>query len=99
MPEQAANLWLAWSFAPQGEAQGGLRYVGKVYTNNANTLSRPSYTVFDLGLTWQPHPAVAVTARLLNLTNEAYAITTYGSGGQWLLGPPRTGVVAARLWF
>lgn len=97
--QQAANLWLTWAFAPQWQAGGGLRYVGKRYTNNANTTAMPSYTVVDASLQWRASRKTALTLRVYNLFNRDYAESAGNSGGQWLLGRPRAAELSANFYF
>nr|WP_254615936.1 TonB-dependent receptor [Cupriavidus basilensis] len=97
--QQAANLWLTWAFAPRWQAGGGLRYVGKRYTNNANTTTMPSYTVVDASLQWRVSRKTALTLRVYNLFNRDYAESSGNSGGQWLLGRPRAAELSANFYF
>lgn len=98
VPEQVANLWLAWAFAPEWKALGALRYVGKTYSDNANLLKRPDYMLVDLGIEWSPAEQVSIALRLFNLFDEVYASNAYG-GDQWLLGRPRTALLSTSVRF
>ena len=69
VPEQAANLWVSWAVNDQWLARAGLRYVGKRFTDTANQLELPSYTVLDAGVDWAPTPQLALTASLRNVTD------------------------------
>jgi iron complex outermembrane receptor protein len=88
IPERTANLWLTYAFAEDWRANAGARYVGKRYSNTANTISVDSYTVFDAGLHWQTTANIATALRVFNLTDEVY--TTGSSSTQWRLAQPRT---------
>ncbi|MDF3836392.1 TonB-dependent receptor [Cupriavidus basilensis] len=99
VPQQAANLWLTWAFAPQWQLGSGLRYVGKRYSNNANTASMPSYTVVDASLQWRVSRRTALTLRVYNLFNRDYAESFGNSGAQWLLGRPRAAELSASFYF
>lgn len=98
VPEQLANLWLTWGFAPEWKALGGLRYVGETYSNNANTQKRPAYAVVDLGIAWAPVERASIALQVFNLLDEVYATNAYG-GDQWLLGRPRTLMVSTSIKF
>ena len=89
VPERLANLWLSWNFQPGWTAMAGLRYVGKRYADNANTLVLPAYTTTDLALRWQTGPDTTLTARGYNVFDKAYFATAYYSPTQWLYGPGR----------
>lgn len=96
--ETAANLWIRWDPVERVQARAGLRYVGKRYSDNANTFRVPSYTVVDANLSYAITQNVAVDLRLSNLFDEDYAITTYNNE-QWILGRPRSVDVTLRASF
>lgn len=98
VPEQVANLFLTWAFAPEWKARGAARYVGEMFSNNANTLNRPDYIVFDAGLGWSPVPHVTIALQVFNLLDEVYAVTSYNDE-QWLLGRPRTVLLSTGVRF
>jgi iron complex outermembrane receptor protein len=98
VPEQAANLWVSWAVTDQWNARAGLRYVGKRFTDTANQLELPSYTVVDAGVDWAPTPQLALTAALRNVTDEIYGVAAYTTQ-QWILGQPRTAELTARYRF
>ncbi len=98
VPEQTANLWVSWAVNDQWLARAGLRYVGKRFTDNANQLEMPSYTVIDAGVDWAPLPQLALTAALRNVTDEVYGVSAYTTS-QWILGQPRTAELTARYRF
>ncbi len=89
VPQRLANLWLSWNFQPGWTAMGGLRYVGKRYADNANTLELPSYTTTDLALRWDVNKDTAITARGFNVFDRAYFTTAYYTNTQWFYGPSR----------
>lgn len=87
--ERLANVWLSWNFIPDWTASGGLRYVGKRYADNANTLAMPAYTTTDLALQWKASRDTTVTLRGFNVFDKQYFTTAYYSGTQWFNGPGR----------
>lgn len=89
VPQQMANLWMHWRFAPAWTASGGLKYVGKRYADTANTLALPSYTTVDLALAWKPRRDLTLTGRVYNVFNRHYVQTAYYNNTQWLLGNDR----------
>jgi len=72
-PEVVANLWTSYAFTPALQASAGLRHVGKVYANAANTQSWPAYTLLDLGLSYQLQRNMSLVLRLRNATDRIYA--------------------------
>jgi iron complex outermembrane receptor protein len=93
---QTANLWGHYRLA-NWEGSLGLRYVGKRYTDNANTNIIPAYTVADASLSWQYSPSTAFRLIARNLTDKVYAITT--SNTQYVLGEPRRFDLVAEIKF
>ena len=98
IPEQTANLWVTWQFAASWRVQGGVRYVGRTYSDNANTFDVPDYTVLDASLQWALTPNIRAGLRGYNLTDETYATTTYNDE-QWILGRPRSGELMVNVNF
>ena len=88
VPEETANAWLNWNFLPAWRAAAGVRYVGKRYVDNANTLIVPSYEVVDLDLRWNVSDRLTAHAGVRNAFDKVYAVT--GGLDQRLLGTPRT---------
>lgn len=89
VPQRLANVWVSWDFLPNWTAMGGLRYVGKRYADNANTLTLPSYTTTDLAIRWDVGTDTSITARGYNVFDKAYFTTAYYNTTQWLYGPGR----------
>lgn len=87
-PRRVANIWASRAFAKGWTARAGAHYVGEVFTNNANTTTRPSYTVMNAGLQWKPRDNMSLDLNIYNLTDRLYA--TSGGSTQWLLAPPRS---------
>ncbi|MGU3496887.1 TonB-dependent receptor [Xanthobacteraceae bacterium A53D] len=99
VPEQVANVWLTWMFAPDWKTWAGLQYVGSTWANEANTVQRPEYYVVNAGIEWQPTPAATVALKVFNLFDETYAVTGNGAGTQWLLGQPLTAELSTTVRF
>lgn len=89
IPETTANLWFRYDPAPRLRLMAGLRYVGRTFSDNANTLRVPAYTVTDAGASYAFTDNLAVNLRVYNLFDKDYAVTTYNDE-QWLLGRPRS---------
>ncbi len=61
---------------PEGASVGaGVRYVGKVYGNNANTFSVPGRTLIDLGASYQINEQAKVSVNATNLFDKKYFTT------------------------
>lgn len=98
VPETAANLWLRWDAFDRFQARAGLRYVGRSYSDSANTFRVPAYAVVDGGIGYAITPQVALDMRIYNLFDKDYATTTYNDE-QWILGRPRSVDVSVRARF
>jgi len=89
IPQRLANLWLNWNFHANWSASTGLRYVGKRYADNANTLELPPYVTTDMALRWDAGPATSITLHGNNIFDKAYFTGTYYNPTQWLYGSGR----------
>lgn len=98
VPEQSANLELAWSGLESLELRGNLRYVGRRFSDEDNLFRVPSYAVVDLSATYAITQNIGVTARVYNLFDEAYAEGVYFDE-QWILGRPQSFDVSVRAAF
>ncbi len=87
--ERLASMWLSWQFAPDWSAAGGVRYVGKRYADNANTLELPGYSTTDLALTWQRHRTRGCPRDCSTCSTRGTTPTAYYTSTQWLLGADR----------
>lgn len=95
-PATVANLWVGYAITPQLQASAGVRHVGKVYANAANTQWQSAYTLLDLGLAWKVNRTSTLTGRLRNATDRVYAANL---GSQAYLGAPRTADVTLHVAF
>jgi iron complex outermembrane receptor protein len=98
VPQTAANLWVSWDSKHHLQARMGLRYVGRTFSDDANTFRVPGYAVIDGGVTFGLTRNVAIDVHVYNLFDRNYAITTYNDE-QWILGRPRSVDVAVRVRF
>ena len=98
VPETLANLWLRWNATRTVQARAGLRYVGRRYSDNANSFRVPSYTTVDATISYAVTPRLAVDIQAYNLFDRHYALSTYNNQ-QWVLGRPRAVDVSLRVGF
>lgn len=96
IPDRTANLWLTYDLAPQWQIGTDARYVSSVYANTANTMWVPSYTVYGMFLKHDLDAHTELSARLRNLTDEAYARFIHQTNTQYYLGEPRSLEVAVQ---
>ncbi len=98
VPEQAANLEVRWSGIERFQVRANLRYVGRRFTDSAETFRVPAYAVVDAGFTYAITPNVGLDVRVYNLFDKDYAVSTNGDQ-QWILGRPQSFDVAIRASF
>lgn len=96
-PSTVANLWVSYAITPAVQASVGVRHVGKVYADAANTMTWPAYTLLDLGLSWKINRSVTLVGRVRNATDKLYAANV--SSTQAYLGAPRTADLTLRAAF
>ena len=78
-PERVASLWLSWNLPVRFQVQGGMRYMGKRYLNNANAVTTPSVTVVDAGVRHRLTDLVSIDLRATNLFDELYLQSVSGA--------------------
>ncbi len=88
VPQQTANVWATWLFAPQWEARAGLQYVGKTYGDSLNFTTRSRYAVLNGSLDYKATENIKFSIRGFNLANAVYA-TSGPYVTQVILGQPR----------
>lgn len=104
-PKQMASAWLNYRL-PDSVLRGlgigiGVRYVGSVYNDEANTWKTPSFTLFDAALQYDTGPW-RFALNVQNLADKEYVATCYqsvGDGSQCQYGQERTVVLNARYRF
>src|SRR5258708_30238454 len=69
------SLWTSYRITPALEVNAGLRRVGGIYADAANTLSWPAYTLLDLGLSYRIDPRM--TDRKSTRLNSSHQIISY----------------------
>ena len=79
VPERVGSLWLAWNLPRQWLVQGGLRYIGSRYLNNANTVTTPAATVVDASVRRRLTQRVSVDVRATNLFDKFYLQSVSGA--------------------
>jgi iron complex outermembrane receptor protein len=92
VPERVSSMWLIWNLPQRFLVQGGVRYFGRRYLNNANTATTPGATVVDAGLRRQLTNDVSLDLRATNLLDEFYLQNVTGSPvpTRGRFGAPRT---------
>ncbi|MBB1088995.1 TonB-dependent receptor [Lysobacter sp. SG-8] len=97
-PEQVANLWLDYVFAPGWSAGVDLRSVSSRYADNANTIRGAGYTLYGANLKWAWGENTTLTLRARNLTDKTW-IAYANNASMVYLGEPRALEVAVHTRF
>ncbi|TGE02536.1 TonB-dependent receptor [Methylobacterium nonmethylotrophicum] len=97
VPQRVTNVWLSFAFAPGWVARLGVNDVGPVFSDFANAVRRPGYTLLNATLDWQVTPTSRLSLRGTNLTDQLYAVS--GNSNSWLLGRPRSVELAYHVTF
>ena len=100
VPRKTGNLWADYRFAGVPLTVGaGVRGVGGMYTNNANTVRINGYWLGDVHASWYISPAT-LTLRVRNVTDKLYATWAgANASNQVMLGEPRSVELSARFDF
>jgi len=88
-PRNVHNLALDAHFNEQLNAGLDVMYVGSYFLDAANTASYPGHTVANLRLGWRPGPEIAMTLRVDNLFDTAYADRADFAFGNYRYFPAR----------
>lgn len=101
-PHTVANLRLGYTFAPAWRAELEWVHMGAYYLDNADTHSYGGHELFNLRASALINENLTLHAKVLNLTNRAYAdraaITTTGVD-QYFPGAPLTAMAGATVRF
>jgi iron complex outermembrane receptor protein len=90
VPERTAGVWASYTLSnlPM-TVVSGVRYQGRLFTNNANSTEIAGFTLLDAQVIWRMRTG-DITLRGRNLTDTLYADWTGASASQIQLGAPRT---------
>lgn len=91
-PKQSARVWAEYDLAaavPGLAASLGATRVGQRFANDANTLSIPSYTVWDAGLRYAFGQSDTLQLAISNLTDRRYVEDSLANANAVNQGAPR----------
>jgi iron complex outermembrane receptor protein len=91
-PKQSARVWAEYDLAaavPGLAASLGATRVGQRFANDANTLSIPSYTVWDAGLRYAFGQSDTLQLAISNLTDRRYVEDSLANANAVTQGAPR----------
>ena len=82
--DRQAALWLGWEPLPSLALNAGVRYVGESQLDAANTDTLPSYTLYDLVVSWAIDDTWELGVSATNLTDETYVGACYDASNCWM---------------
>ncbi|GAB3318294.1 TonB-dependent siderophore receptor [Haliea atlantica] len=82
--DQQASLWLGWEPLPSIAINTGVRYVGESQLDAANSDTLPSYTLYDLVVSWAIDDTWELGLSATNLTDETYVGACYDASNCWM---------------
>lgn len=82
--DQQASLWLGWEPLPSIAVNAGVRYVGESQLDAANSDTLPSYTLYDLVVSWAIDDTWELGLSATNLTDETYVGACYDASNCWM---------------
>jgi iron complex outermembrane receptor protein len=91
VPQRVGSLWLSWKLPQRFLVQGGFRYTGSRYLNNANAVTTPAATVVDANVRRELTNRVSLDVRVTNLLDKFYLQSVSGAPIplRGRIGPPR----------
>ena len=93
------NAGFSWRPVSAWDVGADFRYVGKRFGDIANQRVLPAYGVVDARVRWQVSRSVNLALNLFNAFDKLYTAAPYNSGGQWILGRPRSLELSALVSF
>ena len=86
-PELTVNAGLLYMMSSSLRFGADFRYVDE---RPYDDLPLPSYSIVDLSVGYSINEATRLTLNAQNVLDEVYATADHWTGGQWLVGRPRT---------
>lgn len=90
VPEKVFNAGVRYKFVPEVEGSAWLRHVGRRFTDVANAIEMPGYSVLDLSIGYKPDRKSEIQFWVRNAADKLYAQYRGASDNQVILGAPRT---------
>lgn len=89
-PAYSGSIWSTYRLPRRWTTGGGVRAIGDVFINAANTIATPGYHVVDGLVEYGVNEHLTLRLNVYNLTNEAYIRNVNNNGGRYNPGSPRT---------
>ncbi|KAF1024093.1 MAG: putative TonB-dependent receptor BfrD [Paracidovorax wautersii] len=96
-PRHSLSLWLTQAVGGDWTVGGGASYVGDRFANPGNTVTLPSYVVFDAMVQRRLGRATTLQLNLRNLLDRRYIVSGHGTSPNLNLpGAPRNATLTLR---
>ena len=99
VPQKIFNAGARYKWLPELELGAWARHVGKRYTDTANRIDMPAYTVLDLSTSYQMSRTTNLQFWVRNLADKLYAQYRGASNDQVILGAARSFELVLRTSF
>ncbi|MGE3178244.1 MAG: TonB-dependent receptor [Vicinamibacterales bacterium] len=98
-PAFSGSLWTTYRVAGGLSVGGGVQHVGSSYTNVANTIRIPAYTLVDGLVEYAVNAHLTLRLNVYNLTDAVYVKNVNNNGGRYNPGNPRSALVTSSVSF
>ena len=98
-PEFSGSIWTTYRLPMGLTFGGGVRHMGSVFINAANTIHAPGYQLVDGLVEYEVNSHLSLRLNLYNLTDEVYIRNVNNNGGRYNPGNPRSAVLTSAFRF
>ena len=89
-PTFSGSLWTTYNLPRNVQIGGGVRSIGDVFVNAANTIIGPGYTLVDALASYTISPKLRLQLNINNLLDQEYIRNVNNNGGRYNPGYART---------
>jgi catecholate siderophore receptor len=98
-PEYSGSLWTTYRLPKNVMVGGGVRQVGDVFVNAANTIKAPGYALVDALVQYAVNTNLSFRLNVSNLTDEVYIRNVNNNGGRYNPGYRRSVMLSTNVGF
>ncbi len=98
-PEFSGSLWTTYRLPMRLTLGGGIRALGSVWVDAANTIRQPGYHVVDGFAEYPVNTHFSLRLNVRNLTDEVYILSVNNNGSRYNPGPPRSVLLTSVIGF
>jgi catecholate siderophore receptor len=98
-PEFSTSVWTTYRLPRNITFGGGVRQIGDVFVNTANTIKGPGYHLVDALAQYDVNTNLSFRLNVTNLTNETYIRNVNNNGGRYNPGLSRSFMLSTNVGF